>query len=147
MRRSLIAIALLVSFASAAHARGIHARIEGPARDGVTYTVRILGSEAGDQFEPWGSAQGAVDGRPRSVLIRLEPTSDHGVYRFTRTWPEEGQWVLRVSLGHYPAPATVAALRANGSIRNNRICYMSDGSSECYAALKKALKHHPGEDC
>ena len=146
MQRWLIALALSVSPAPAAFAGGIHARIEGPANDGVTYTARTFALDASDALDPGASAEGLVDGKPRSVLIRLEPTGERGVYRFTRTWPAEGQWMLRISLGHPPAPATVTTLRANGAVRSNKLYYRSDGIRECHRALRKAAKLDPDDD-
>jgi hypothetical protein len=147
VRRWIIALALSVSLAPAAFAGGVHARMEGPAGDGVTYTVRALSLGANDALDPWASAEGVVDGKPRSVLLRLQPTAERGVYRFTRTWPSEGIWMVRVSLGHPPAPATVAALRADGSVRSNKLFYKTDGIRECYRVLRKAAKLDPDEDC
>jgi hypothetical protein len=144
MRRWTMALALLVSVAPAAFAGGIHARIEGPDRDGI-YTARTYSMNKSDALDPWASAEGAIDGHRKSVLIRLEPTSEPGVYRFTRTWPKEGLWVIRLSLGHPPAPATVATLRADGTIRSNKLYYKSDGMQGCYRALRKSL--NADEDC
>jgi hypothetical protein len=138
--RSLAAAAaLLLTLAPAASAGDLHAMIEGPAADGVTYTVRTYACNENTSLEPWALAEGAVDGKPRSVLITLKPTSEHGVYRFKRTWPAEGRWMIRVSLGHPPAPATVATLRTNGSVQSNQLCYKSDGSRECRKALMPYL--------
>ena len=144
MRRWIMALALLVSVAPAAFAGAIHARIEGPDRDGV-YTVRTS-CDVTDALDPWASAEGAVDGHRKSVLIHLEPTSEYGVYRFTRTWPKEGLWVIRFSPGHPPAPATVAKLRADGTIRSNKLYCKSDGMQECHRALRKALDPND-DDC
>jgi hypothetical protein len=54
--------------------------------------------------------------------------------------------MIRFMLGHPPAPATVATLRADGTIRKNKLYVKSDGSQECHQALKKAL-HLGDEDC
>jgi hypothetical protein len=148
MRKWILALALLCSQVPVALAGGIHARIEGPGRDGVTYTARTLSCDASDRLEPWAYAEGVVDGKRRSVLIHVEPTSEHGVYRFTRTWPQDGRWMIRLLLGHPPAPATVATLRADGTVARNKLYYNSDGSGECHRALKP---HRHGaadkEDC
>ena len=88
-----------------------------------------------------------MEGKRRSVLIRLEPTCEHGVYRFTRSWPSEGLWMIRLSLGHPPAPATVVTLRADGRVRSNKLYSKTDGIRECHRALRKALKLDPDEDC
>jgi hypothetical protein len=146
MRQWIIALALSASIAPAALAGGLHARIEGPGRDGVTYTARMLSCDKNDALDPWALAEGVVDGKPRSVLIRVKPTSEHRVYEFTRSWPEEGLWMIRLSLGHPPAPATVARLRADGTVQSNKLYWKSDGSQECWKVLRKALKN-PDEDC
>jgi len=146
MRRWFMALALLVSVAPAVFAGGIHARIVGPDSDG-TYTARTCSCDENDSLEPWAYAEGVVDGSRQSWLIRLKPTSEHGVYQFTRTWPQEGLWMIRLSLGHPPAPATVATLRSDGRVRNNKLYFKSDGSQECHRALKKALHLSDDEDC
>ena len=139
------AAALLVTLAPAAFAGGLHARIEGPGPDGVTYTARVQSCDANTSLEPWAIAEGAVDGKRQMVLIRLKPTSEHGVYRFTRSWPQQGRWMIRMSLGHPPAPATVVTLRADGSVKSNKLYWKTDGSMEC----RKALAPHidGAEDC
>ena len=146
MRRWIMALALFVSLAPAAFAGGIHGRIEGPDRDGV-YTARVLGCDESDTLDPWALAEGVVDGKRQSALIRLEPTGRHGVYRFTRNWPEEGTWMIRLSLGHPPAPATVASLRPDGSVRSNKLYDKSDGQKECHEARRKLLPPGSDDDC
>lgn len=143
MRRWTVALALLVSLAPAAFAGGLHARIEGPDRDGLTYTVRTFSNGENAALEPWAIAEGLVGGKLRSVLLRLEPTSEYGVYRFRRAWPREGRWMIRLSLGHPPAPATVASLRADGTVERNRFYFHTDGSREC----RRSLKPHSAEGC
>jgi hypothetical protein len=147
MHHSIIAVALLVSFASSAHAGGMHVRIEGPGPDGITYTARTLDLRPGDTWEPWASAEGVVAGKIQSRLIKLIPTGEPGVYQFTRTWPNEGRWMIRYSMGHPPAPATIAALRADGTVRSNKLYPHSDGFQECFRALRKVAKVDPKEDC
>src|SRR5262245_48760129 len=149
MSRWIMTLALSVFLASAALAGDVRARIEGPAADGVTYTARPTGLTENDTPEPWALAEGVVDGKHRSVLIRVEPTSEHGVYRFTRNWPAEGQWMIRYNVGHPPAPATVVTLRADGTVESNKHYFKSDGSQQCYRKLKKSGKlkpAKPGED-
>ncbi len=143
MSRWIVTMVLLACLAPAVQARGIHARVEGPAPDGRTYTVRTYEARANDSLEPWALAEGVVNGKHRSVLLRLEPTSEHGVYRFTRRWPGEGRWVVRVSLGHPPAPATVVSLRRDGTVRDNKYYFHTDGFPECL----RALRYRDRSDC
>jgi hypothetical protein len=142
-----MALALLVSLAPAASAGGIHARIEGPGRDGLTYTARTFSCDPNARLEPWAIAEGLVDGKRQSVLIRLKSTNEYGVYRFERTWPREGRWMIRFMLGHPPAPATVATLRADGTVQDNQLYYKSDGSRECGKALNLRRGRDSDDDC
>ena len=140
MRTSLNALALLLTLAPVALAGGVHAKVEGPARDGVTYTVRTLSCSPDQKLEPWAHAEGLVDGKLQAVLLRLSPTAEHGVYTFQRAWPEKGDWMLRVNLGAPPAPVTVTTLARDGSVKANGLYWKSDGSPECNAALRKLAK-------
>lgn len=70
------------------------------------------------------------------MLLRLAPAGEYGVYQFARAWPQEGRWMIRLALGHPPAPATVAALRADGTVKSNKHYLNSDGFKEAHRALK-----------
>ena len=146
MQRWLIVLVLSVSLAPAAFAGGMHARIEGPDASG-TYTARALDCDRSDTLEPWALAEGVVDGKRHSALIRLEPTREYGVYRFARTWPGDGLWMIRFCLGHAGAPATVVTLGADGSVQSNELFFHTDGSRECHLALTKALHLDPDDGC
>lgn len=143
MRTCLSSLALLLALASTAFADGVHARIEGPGDDGSTYTVRVLACGKKTTLDPWAIAEGLVDDKRQSVLLDLKPTGNHCVYRFKRAWGAQGRWMIRLSLGHPPAPATVASLRADGTVEKNELFLKSDGSQECH----KALKPDSSPDC
>lgn len=145
MRHWLVALAMLAALASTTAAGGMHASIEGPAKDGITYTARVQACDPNAKCEPWALAEGIVDGKRRSVLLRVEPTSEHGVYTFTRTWPSEGRWMVRFNLGHPPAPATVVTLRPDGGVANSKLYWKSDGARECHRAL--VPKGSKDDDC
>jgi hypothetical protein len=51
--------------------------------------------------------------------------------------------MIRLSLGHPPAPASVTTLRADGTVKGNKLYFKSDGSREC----QKALNPKGGSDC
>ena len=55
--------------------------------------------------------------------------------------------MIRLSLGHPPAPATVAMLSREGAVQSNRLYYKSDGSQECSKTLKRVLNLKLDEDC
>jgi len=136
MRRMLFALALLGLIGTEAHARRMYARVEAPTAAGMTYTVRAVGASADTPLEPWALAEGVVVDTRMSVLLRLEPTSEHGVYRLAHTWPSEGRWMLRIMLGHPDASAAVVSLRADGTVARTTWHRHSDGMQECMRALK-----------
>lgn len=140
MKRLLAALVLLATTLAPAHAGGVHAKVEGPAKDGVTYTVRAMACSPDIALEPWGHAEGLVDGKRQAELLRLEPTSEHGVYTFKRVWPEKGDWMLRINLGAPPAPATVTSLRRDGRVKDNQLFWNTDGHPECQKVLVKLAK-------
>lgn len=146
MQRWWMVLVLSVVLAPAALAGGIHARIEGPDANGV-YTARTVDGDKNDALEPWALAEGVVNGKRHSALITLEATGEPGVYQFTRTWPNEGLWMIRLCLGHPPAPATVATLGPDGAVRSNELFFHTDGSRECHLALTKALGLDPDDGC
>ena len=140
MKRLLTALVLLVTTLTTARAGGLHATLEGPAKDGVTYTVRALPSAPDVVLEPWVIAEGLYDGKRVSWRLRLKPTSQHGVYTFQRGWPERGDWMLRVNLGGPPAPVTVATLTRDGRVGENQLYWNSYGVQECNRALAEIAK-------
>jgi len=146
MRRWMAVAALMLCVVVDASARGLQARIEDSGRDATTYTVHTAGCDATTALEPWAYAEGVVDGRLQSHLIRLQPGDAAGQYRFERTWPADGHWMIRLCLGHPPAPATVATLRPDGTVRKNRLYSRTDGHKECVKALRK-WRTSTDDDC
>ncbi|MBI5169108.1 MAG: hypothetical protein HZA61_06445 [Candidatus Eisenbacteria bacterium] len=142
----LTALALVATFSTAVQAGGIHAKVEGPAADGRTYTVRMVGCASDDSFEPWGAAEGLVQGERATKLLRFEPTGEHGVFTFTRNWPEQGKWLIRLSPGHPPAPATVVQLSRDGKAGKHKFYLKSDGIRESHRTLLPNEKREEG-DC
>src|SRR5262245_50514588 len=143
MKKILAALALLALLATTlapAPAGGLHATVEGPAQDGLTYTVRAVGWSPAITLKPWVCADGLTDGKLLSLRLRLEPTAEHGVYTFQRTW-RGGDWMLRVNLGDpRPAPATVASVGRDGRVQENQFFLNTYGVPECRKALEKIAK-------
>jgi hypothetical protein len=54
-----------------------------------------------------GTAEGLVAGARKSIPLRLDATSQPGVFAVTRQWPSEGTWLLRISLGNTSALVTI----------------------------------------
>ena len=141
MKTLLATLALLAAIVAPAHAGGMYASIEGPARDGVTYTIRALECPPGITLKPWVCADGLADGKLYSLRLRLEPTDEQGVYTFRRTWPLRGDWMLRVCLDDpLPAPTTVASVGHDGRVQKNQLFWNTYGVAECRKALEKIAK-------
>jgi len=142
MKKLVTSLALLAATVVPAHAGGLYATVEGPANDGVTYTVRAIDCPPGMTLKPWVCADGLADGKLHRLRLRLEPTVEHGVYTFQRAWPQRGDWMLRVNLGDNPppAPATVASVGRDGRVQKNQFFWNTYGVQECMRALEKLAK-------
>ena len=141
MKTLIAALALIAATFAPAHAGGLRATIEGPANDGVTYTVRALDCPPGITLKPWVCADGLADGKLHSLRLDLQPTAEAGVYTFQRTWPERGDWMLRVNLGDPPpGPVTVASVGRDGRVKKNQLFWNTYGVPECRRVLEKLAK-------
>lgn len=142
MKTLLATLALFAATIAPAYAGGLHATVEGPAQDGVTYTVRAVDWSPGIALKPWVCADGLADGKLHSLRLNLEPTAEPGVYTFQRTWPLRGDWMLRVNLGDLPAlgPATVAAVDHDGRVQENQYFWHTYGVPECRKVIEKLAK-------
>ena len=65
-----------------------------------------------------GTADGLVGGVRRSLPLEFASTTRPGVFAVHRSWPTEGTWVLRVSLGTTTA---LVALDRDGAVASVRI--------------------------
>jgi hypothetical protein len=138
---ALALLALLAATLAPAHTGGLHAAIEGPAKDGVTYTVRALDCPPGVTLKPWVCADGLADGKLYYLRLRLEPAAEPGIYTFKRTWPLRGDWMLRLNLGDPPpGPATVASVGRDGRVQENQLFYNTYGVPETRKVLEKLAK-------
>jgi hypothetical protein len=141
MKKLLTALVLLLATLAPAHAGGLHATIEGPAKDGVTYTVRAIDCPAGVTLKPWVCADGLADGKLQYLRLDLQPTDKPGVYTFKRTWPKRGDWLLRLNLGDpRPGPATIASVGHDGRVRDNQLFHDTYGVPETRKVLEKLAK-------
>ena len=132
--RRLALAATLALCAAAAHAGGMHATVEGPGRDGRTYTVRTFQCANPASMAVSAVAEGLVRGERRSVPLQVR-NAKNGRYTFVRAWPDGGRWVVRLTLGSDNAPATVARLGPDGRVLDQELAWNSDGRRECDTAL------------
>ncbi len=141
MKQLLAAFALLAVTVAPAFEGRMHATIEGPAKDGVTYTMRALECPPRTRLKPWVCADGLADGKINSIRLAVVPTAVSGVYTFKRTWPHRGDWMLRVCLDDpLPAPATVASVGHDGRVGKNQLFWNTYGVAECRKVLVKLAK-------
>jgi hypothetical protein len=64
-----------------------------------------------------GSAEGIDNGRRRSIPLRFEATPQSGVFAVQRQWPEEGTWLIRVTLARTTAIVTLDSVGNVASVR------------------------------
>lgn len=139
--RTLVTAGMLATLlAPVATAGGMNARLEGPARDGRTYTVRTsqCANPASLRVSAW--AEGAVNGERRTVPLELKRTKAPGVFSIQRAWPREGRWLVRLAFADSRAPVTVAELADDGRVRDNSLVWEGDGRHECDTKLAVAVK-------
>lgn len=53
-----------------------------------------------------GTAEGLVNGSRRAVVLHFDGTSRPNVFGIRRQWPDEGTWILRISLRETTAIVT-----------------------------------------
>jgi hypothetical protein len=90
---------------------------------------------------PTGWAEGVVNGERRSLPLVLQPARTPGSYVFRRTWPQDGQWLVRLTFANQPGPpALVARIGHEGRVTENKFLWDSDGKHECDTRLAAATK-------
>ena len=129
--------ALIAPVVPVAHAGGIQATVEGPAKDG-TYLVRTYHCGQAMPLEVTAFAEGVVKGERHTLPLELEPTRDDGVYRLRQTWPSDGRWLLRLDMGHNMS--VVATLAANGRVKESQMRWDCDGHQLCDQKLAAFVK-------
>lgn len=91
-----LGLAVTLAAAGVAQAGGQQIAVE-VARDGKSLLVRTYRCGTPSDFTVTGTAEGLVDGQPRSVPLKLTRASEAGVFVVSRQWPAEGSWVLTFS--------------------------------------------------
>ena len=139
--RSLVATtALFASLAPVALAGGANAKVEGPGRDGRTYTVRTYQCENPAALKVTAWAEGLVDGKRQTLPLSLKKTGKSGVFQFARNWPATGEWVIRMELGEGRHPVTVTDLDTKGAVKANQLIWEGNGQKECESLLASQVK-------
>jgi hypothetical protein len=64
-----------------------------------------------------GSAEGIENGRRRSIALRFDSTPLPGVFALRRQWPDQGNWLIRVTLERTTAIVTLDSAGNVASVR------------------------------
>jgi len=133
----LLASVLLASTATFARSGGgLRADLAGPWKDG-SYTVRTFMCGKDLPFAVNGWAEGVVNGQRRTVALKLHQRGHDPIYDFTRAWPAEGMWMIRLAAAkkNQLAATTVVAVDSEGRLGEAKYVWSSDGRHECDAQL------------
>src|SRR5260221_14435775 len=90
---AVFATTFALALATTAHAGGMGATLEGPGRDGVTYTVHMFACSGSEMTGVSGAAEGVVHGKRRTLPLPLPAAGAQGDYQFQRTLPRDGRWL------------------------------------------------------
>ena len=90
-----------------------------PASRGVAFFVRTMLREGTAGLSDMsGTADGLVGGVRKSIPLEFGATNRPGVYSVRRSWPAEGNWVLRVSV---LTTTAIVALDREGNVASVHI--------------------------
>ncbi len=135
LRNISVAAVLAATIVPAALAGGMNAKIEGPGKDGRTYTVRTYQCSNPSALKVAAWAEGVVDGKRQTLPLSIQKTGKSGVYQFKRSWPGSGDWLIRMELGDGHLPVTVTKLDAKGAVQQNELIWEGDPVKHCEAIL------------
>ena len=85
-----VALALVAGYASAG---GQQIQVE-VAKDARSLLVRTYHCGTPAEIAVVGTAEGVVNGQPRTLPLTVARTGEDGVFSVARQWPAEGAWVL-----------------------------------------------------
>ena len=134
-----LALALTSSLGGQAYAGGSTAMVEGPMKD-ATYLVRTAHCGEPASMSLTATAEGVVKGQRRSLPIKLTPTKEKGVYQFARTWPSDGDWIVRLTPAGRDRAVTLVTIASDGHVGDNEFVWKSDGRRECDQKLAANTK-------
>ncbi len=138
LHRTLVAATLLFVPLLANAGGGMTARLEGPAKDGM-YFVHTLSCGREMALGVRGTAEGVVNGARRTVPLKIEAVGD-GVYRFRRSWPQDGEWIVRLAVDKPHGAVTLASIASDGRVSDTQLLWETNGRKECDAKLAAATK-------
>ena len=90
---SSLALAFTLAVAGQAYAGGQQIQVE-VAKDARSLLVRTYHCGTPAEIAIVGSAEGIVNGQPKTVPLTLTRTAEADVFSVARQWPADGAWVL-----------------------------------------------------
>lgn len=118
-----------------------------PSTHGAALLVHAAFREGPSQLsDVSGSAEGTVNGERRSIALHFDTTGQPNVFALRRQWPNEGTWVLRISLRTTTAIVTlgrageVASVSVPTQMSNGTAVPRAIGAKEIDSALAVAAR-------
>jgi hypothetical protein len=133
-----LGIALVTSLASLAHGGGASVSLE-RAKDGK-YLVHSYACTGPASVSLTATAEGVVNGERKSIPLTLEPTKSPGTYRFERTWPAQGTWLVRTEMSGRLKLVSIATIAHDGRVSDTEYVAEGDGRHECDQKLAANTK-------
>jgi hypothetical protein len=138
IHRQIVTAALVLSAAAAtatpAHAGPPWVSIELPANPMNTTTrgayllVHSFHHDIALRQVLEGRAEGMVDGRRQTIPLTFTDTSRDFVRALEKNWPDNGTWVLVITVGGHSDGATaLVGIGANGAVRSIEVPTRKDG--------------------
>ena len=137
--RSLsLAVALATTIATLAQAGGAGVNVE-RSKDGK-YVIHSFACTGPSSVSIAATAEGVVNGERQSISLKLKPLKQPGLYRFDRTWPAQGTWLVRTEMSGTHRLVNIATLARDGRVTGTEYVAEGDGRHECDQKLAANTK-------
>ena len=140
--RLLSAAAILLASAVVVYAGGLFVMLGNPDASPearalkAVLTLKLAGCHEPEKAAVEATAIGTVDGRRKSIPVKLIALSTPGMYAVTQQWPAEGRWVLQfVAKDDGRLTSTLVAAGPGGIERSGAKMAMAAPSQADIAAL------------
>ncbi len=127
-RAALVACAALATLATTAVAGPPWIAVEIPSNPhhpstrGATFLVRAYHHSSALDVPMRGTAEGLVDGKRRSLPLSIQKTNTPGVFAVRADLPEQGTWIVAVTIADGEATATaLVTLSRSGEVRDVQV--------------------------
>lgn len=117
----LIVLSVMALLTTRAFAGGFWMELGNPGANaeakakGAVLIARVTGCHDPAKATVTATAEGIVNGKRQSVTLKPVALSTPGMYAFTREWPAEGKWVVKlVGIDNDRTTSAVARMDSNG---------------------------------